>query len=179
MTLIRKIVNKIRGKQIDYSNIEYLRSKGVKIGKNVDIINSNIEHCHSFLVTIGNNVTITNATILAHDASTKKILGYSKVGRVDIGDDVFIGFGAVILPNTRIGSRVIVGAGTVVAADVPDNVVIGGNPFRILCTFDEYVEKNRRNMEKGPVYHTLWSEKSEAEKKRMYEELKGKIGYDL
>lgn len=179
MSLIGKIVKKLKGKQIDYCSVEYLRSQGVKIGQNVDIINSNIEHCHSFLVTIGNNVTITNATILAHDASTKKFLGYSKVGRVDIGDDVFIGFGAIILPNTQIGNRVIVGAGTVVARDVPDNVVIGGNPFRIICTFDEYLKKNRCNMENGPVYHTLWSEKSEEEKQHMYEELKGKIGYDL
>lgn len=179
MSLIRKIVNRFRKKQTDFSSIEYLRSRGVRIGENVDIINSNIEHCHSFLVTIGNNVTITNATILAHDASTKKFLGYSKVGRVDIGNDVFIGYGAIILPNTNIGNRVIVGAGTVVARDVPDNVVIGGNPFRILCSFDEYLERNRANMENGPVYHTLWSEKSEDEKKQMYEELKGKIGYDL
>ena len=73
MSLIGKVVKKLRGKQIDYCSVEYLRSQGVKIGQNVDIINSNIEHCHSFLVTIGNNVTITNATILAHDASTKKL----------------------------------------------------------------------------------------------------------
>lgn len=179
MSLIRKIVNRFRKKQTDFSSIEFLRSRGVRIGENVDIINSNIEHCHSFLVTIGNNVTITNATILAHDASTKKFLGYSKVGRVDIGNDVFIGYGAIILPNTNIGNRVIVGAGTVVARDVPDNVVIGGNPFRILCSFDEYLERNRANLENGPVYHTLWSEKSEDEKKQMYEELKGKIGFDL
>lgn len=179
MSLINKIISKLSKKKIDYCSVEYLRTQGVKIGENVDIIHSNIEHCHSFLVTIGNNVTITNATILAHDASTKKFLGYSKVGHVDIGDDVFIGFGAIILPNTRIGNRVIVGAGTIVAKDVPDNVVIAGNPFHIICTFDEYLEKNRKNMQKGPVYHTLWSEKSNEEKKQMYEELKGKIGYDL
>ena len=148
MSCIRKIVNRFRKKQIDYSSIESMRLRGVRIGENVDIINSNIEHCHGFLVTIGNNVTITNATVLAHDASTKKFLGYSKVGRVDIGNDVFIGYGAIILPNTKIGNRVIVGAGTVVARDVPDNVVIVGNPYRIVCTFDEYLEKNRANMKK-------------------------------
>lgn len=179
MLLVKKLISKLCRRPIDYSSAEYLKERGVRIGENVDIIHSNIEHCHGFLVTIGNNVTITNATILAHDASTKKFLGYSKVGRVDIGDDVFIGFGAIILPNTRIGNRVIVGAGTVVARDVPDNVVIAGNPFRILCTFDEYLEKNRRNMQIGPVYHTLWSKKSEEEKEQMYRELKGKIGYDL
>ena len=46
--------------------------KDIKMGQNVNIINSFIDYGFGFLVTIGNNVTITNATILAHDASTKK-----------------------------------------------------------------------------------------------------------
>lgn len=181
MNFIKKIVNMIKNKlhPIDYNSISYLKSRGVKIGENVDILDSNLDFCHGFLITIGNNVTITGARILAHDASTKKFLGYSKVGRVDIGNDVFIGKDAIVLPNTRIGNRVIVGAGTVVAKDVPDNVVIAGNPFRILCTFEEYIEKHRQNMQKAPVYHTLWSEKSEEEKQYMYNELDGQIGYDL
>lgn len=179
--MIRKLIEKIQNKlhPIDYSSVEYLRSQGIKIGENVDIINSSIEHCHSFLVSIGNNVTITNATILAHDASTKKFIGYSKVGRVDIGNDVFIGYGAIVLPNTRIGNKVIVGAGTVVAKDVPDNVVIVGNPFRVICTFDEYIERNRKKMKQGPTYNTLWYDKSEKEKNQMIQELAETIGYDL
>lgn len=47
----------------------------VNMGTNVDIINSYIDSGFGWLITIGNNVTITNATILAHDASTKKSLG--------------------------------------------------------------------------------------------------------
>lgn len=166
-------------KKVNYSNIDNLRNRGVKIGENVDIINSYIEYCHGFLVSIGNNVTITNASILAHDASTKKFIGYSKVGRVDIGNDVFIGYGSIILPNTKIGNKVIVGAGTVIAKDVPDNVVVVGNPFRILCTFDEYIEANIKKMKHGPTYNTLWSNKSEEEKKQMFRELSDTIGYDL
>ena len=161
------------------SQIEYLRENGCKIGKNVDLVNSKIDACHSFLVTIGDNVTITNSTVLAHDASTKKTLGYSKVGRVTIGNDVFIGYGSVILPNTKIGHKVIVGAGTVVAKDVPDNVVIAGNPWRVLCTFDEYMEKNKAQMQTGPVYNTLFTEKTPQEKETMFRELDGRIGYDL
>lgn len=174
-----RIINRLLGRNKQQDEIEALRQRGVKVGENVDIINSHIEFCHGFLVSIGNNVTITNAAILAHDASTKKSIGYSKVGRVDIGDDVFIGYGAIVLPNTRIGSKVIVGAGTVVAKDVPDNVVIAGNPFRVICTFDEYIERNRKRMEQGPTYNTLWSEKSEEEKNRMFQELKETVGYDL
>ena len=179
--MINKLIAKMKNKlhPIDYLSVEYYRSTGIRIGENVDIINSHIEHCHAFLVTIGNNVTITNATILAHDASTKKFLGYSKVGRVDIGDNVFIGYGSIILPNTKIGNNVIIGAGTVVAKDIPDNSVVVGNPCKILCGFDEYIEKNRNNIEKGPVYNILWSEKNQEEKDQMYLELENTIGYDL
>ncbi len=159
--------------------VESLRDRGVKIGNNVDIINSNIDYCHGFLISIGNNVTITNATILGHDASTKKFIGYTKVGRVDIGNDVFIGFGAIVLPNTKIGNKVIVGAGTVVAKDVPENVVIIGNPWRIICTFDEYIQKHQSSLNKKPTYNTIWDKKTDDEKKQMFLDLENTMGYDL
>jgi len=166
-------------KPIDYNSLEILRSRGVKIGENVDILNSQIDGCHGFLISIGNNVTITGATLLAHDASTKKFLGYSKIGRIDIGNDVFIGKGAIILPNTRIGNRVVVGAGCVVARDIPDNSVVIGNPCKILCSFDEYIEKNKKLLDTNPVYQTIFTEKTEEDKKRMWNELDGKIGFDV
>ena len=51
---------------------------------------------------------------------------------VEIGADVWIGGGAIILPGVRIGSRTVIGAGSVVTRDVPDNVVAAGNPCRVL-----------------------------------------------
>lgn len=166
-------------KPIDYNSVEFLRSRGVKIGENVDILNSLIDGCHGFLISIGNNVTITGARLLAHDGSTKKFLGYSKVGRIDIGNDVFVGQGAIILPNTKIGNRVIIGAGCVVGKNIPDNSVVIGNPCQILCSFDEYIEKNRKRLEEGPVYETIFSKKTNEEKNRMYNELNGRIGFDV
>lgn len=152
----------------------------IKMGTNVDLINSFLDYSFGHLITIGNNVTITNATILTHDASTKKTLGYSKIGRVDIGNDVFIGYGAIVLPNTRIGNRVIVGAGTVVAKDIPDNSVVAGNPMRIICTFDEYMAKNKERMKEVPVYNVLFSNKTEEDRQAQYEELGNfQGGYDL
>lgn len=82
---------------------EYLIRRGVKIGENVHIIDSLIDETYSFLISIGNNVTITGASVLCHDASTKKFLGYTKIGKVEIGDNVFIGRGAIVLPNSTIG----------------------------------------------------------------------------
>lgn len=159
--------------------LEELRNRGVRIGENVDIINCQIDYCHGFLISIGNNVTLTNVTVLSHDASTKKFIGYTKVGRVEIGNNVFVGYGSIILPNTKIGNNVIVGAGTVVAKNVPDNVVICGNPWKIICSFDDYIDRHKRNLKNKPVYNKLWNEKTEEEKDKMFKELKDTIGYDL
>jgi len=51
---------------------------------------------------------------------------------VDIGSDVWIGGGAIILPGVRIGSRSVIGAGSVVTKDIPEGVLAVGNPCRVL-----------------------------------------------
>ena len=48
------------------------------------------------------------------------------------------------MPGVTIGNHVLVAAGSVVTKSVPDNVVVGGNPAKILCTIDEYIERNMR-----------------------------------
>lgn len=55
---------------------------------------------------------------------------------IAIGDDVWIGGSAVINPGVTIGNNVIVASGSVVVKDVPDHVVVGGNPARILRALD-------------------------------------------
>ena len=144
--MILKIVHRLLFHKDKKDLISILKERGVQIGKNVDIIDSYIDGCHGHLITIGNNVTMTGARILAHDASTKKFIGYTKIGFVTIGNNVFIGNGAIILPGTHIGNNVIIGAGTIVASDVPDNSVMIGNPARKLCNCDEYIEKNRQRL---------------------------------
>ena len=56
---------------------------------------------------------------------------------VEIGSDVWVGGGAIILPGVRIGSRAVIGAGSVVTRDVPDNVFAAGNPCRVMREITE------------------------------------------
>ena len=56
---------------------------------------------------------------------------------VEIGADVWVGGGAIILPGVRIGSRAVIGAGSVVTRDVPDQVFAAGNPCRVIRKITE------------------------------------------
>jgi maltose O-acetyltransferase len=51
---------------------------------------------------------------------------------IDIGSDVWVGGGAIILPGVRIGDRAVIGAGSVVTRDIPEGVFAAGNPCRII-----------------------------------------------
>lgn len=98
-----------------------------------------IDPTHCFLIEIGNHVTMSiRVTLLAHDASTKKILGYTKIGQIHIGDYVFIGANTTVLPNVRIGNHCIIGANSVVTKNIPENTVAVGNPARVICSVEEY-----------------------------------------
>lgn len=177
-----KIISKLKSiikPEPDYNSVEFLRSRGVKIGENVNLLDTKIDWDHGFLVSIGDNVTLTSVTVLAHDASTQIPFGLSKVGCVTIGNNVFVGKKAIILPNVKIGDNVIIGAGSVVSKDIPSNSVVAGNPAKIVCTYQQFLEKHKEKMKTAPIYDTLWSEKTEEQKQQMINDLKdGGIGYD-
>jgi maltose O-acetyltransferase len=63
---------------------------------------------------------------------------HSEYGRpVEIGSDVWVGGGAIILPGVRIGSRAVIGAGSVVTRDVPEGVLAVGTPCRVVREITE------------------------------------------
>ena len=139
-----------------------------------------IDTSYCFLIKIGHNVTLApNVVLLAHDASLKMICGFAKIGKITIGNNVFIGANSVVLPNVSIGSNVIIGAGSVVSKDVPDNSVYAGNPARFVRTIEEIKEKNIELMKNRPVYDRTFNALTinENRKNRMKEELKDGLGF--
>ncbi|MGB7087956.1 MAG: sugar O-acetyltransferase [Phormidesmis sp.] len=63
-----------------------------------------------------------------------RLTGRELAAPIWIGDNVWIGGGAIVCPNVSIGSNVTIGAGSVVTQDLPDNVVAAGNPCRVIRT---------------------------------------------
>lgn len=166
------------------SELAKLIEKGLTLGENVRIYSDYpFDSLYPWLITLGNDVTITpNVKILAHDASPSavKVHNYAKVGRVDIGNNVFIGFGTIILCNTKIGNNVVIGAGSVVNRDIPDNCVYAGNPAKYVCSYEEFAEKQKNNLEKHTLFDKPWYEWQNAtaeERNNMKEILNDTFGY--
>ena len=178
MNIIKEFLYRLRG---EYTT-EKLISMGMTVGKNFGRLNGVIlDPSHCWLITIGDNVTMApRVHILCHDASTKTFLNYTKIGRVTIGDNVFIGAESVVLPGVTIGSNVIIGANSTVTHDIPDGVVVAGSPARVICTLEEYLDKERSRMESAPCYseeYTLRQNVSLEKRMEQKAALDGKIGY--
>lgn len=116
----------------------------IHLGSNCEI-NMNCTFLDGNRITIGDNALIApNVQIYTayHPTSARERLGEPKedgsfcfckniTAPVTIGNNVWIGGGAIILPGVTIGDNVVIGAGSVVTRDLPSNVVAYGNPCRI------------------------------------------------
>jgi maltose O-acetyltransferase len=159
----------------------YIR-RGLKVGKNFSCRSGCIiDHSHCWLISIDDDVTFSpRVHVLAHDASTKRALGYTCIGRVQIGSRVFVGAGAIILPNITIGDDVVIGAGSVVTDHIPRNSVAAGNPARVIGPLDVFLEKKKELMKTRPLFDESWTLRQRIghEKKRlMCEALNDGIGF--
>lgn len=104
--------------------------------------NSNIDTLFPELIEIGNDfISAPGSVILAHDASLLLFTNKIRVEKTIIGNSVFLGSNSVVLPGVKIGNRVIIGSGAIITKDIPDNSVVVGNPARVICSVDDYLNK--------------------------------------
>lgn len=182
MYILIDLLRKVRNRLIGEISTEQLIKLGLQVGENFkrerEVV---IDYSHCWLIKIGNNVTLARRVhILAHDASTKSFLGYTKIGNVIIGDNVFIGAGSIVLPNVKIGNNVIIGAGSIVSKDIPENCVAVGNPAKVIMSLEQFLEKNKKQMEMGILFdesYTLKNKLTMKMKREMFEQLLDKRGY--
>ncbi|ANU46342.1 galactoside O-acetyltransferase [Enterocloster clostridioformis] len=108
----------------------------------------------------GPNVAIYTAGHPIHYDSRNS--GYEYGIPVTIGNNVWIGGNCVILPGVKIGDNVVIGAGSVVTKDIPDNVCAAGNPCKVIR---EITEEDRRYYYKNiPFDDEVWEIINEANK---------------
>ncbi|WP_300599198.1 acyltransferase [Niabella sp.] len=132
-------------KRMLLSPTAYARAIGVTIGEGCILYNVEWSS-EPYLITVGNNCQITKGVkFFTHGGAfvlRNEIPDFDCFGKIEIKNGVYIGNNSLILPGVTIGNNVLVAAGSVVSRSVPDNVCIGGNPARIICTLEEYKQKN-------------------------------------
>jgi len=117
--------------------------KNIHVGKNF-LANYNVTILDIAPVHIGDYVMIAPNTLITtvnhpmNPSGRRKHLGIAKP--VTIGSDVWIGANVTILPGVTIGNNVVVAAGAVVTKDVPDNVLVGGVPARVIKEIENDVK---------------------------------------
>jgi len=162
--------------------VQACKEMGMKVGKNCHgLAASTIDVAHCWLIEIGDNVTFApQVYLLAHDASTKRYLDYTKIAKIIIKDHAFIGARALIMPGVTIGENAIIAAGSVVTKSVPDGCVAGGNPAKIIAKTEEYINKHQKIMAQSKVYDRSWTVGANMTVGRgeiMSKELGASIGY--
>lgn len=152
--------------------VQRLRRRGAKIAADCRIIGKPSFGSEPYLVEIGRHVTISSdCMLITHDGATwvfrdqpryQHVISY---GAIRILDNCFIGARSTILPGVTIGPNAIVGAASLVNKDVPPGVVVAGNPARVICTVEEYAEKQ---LARTPAYSVP---EYQRDKQRVVEEL--------
>ncbi|MFP3338962.1 DapH/DapD/GlmU-related protein, partial [Micrococcus sp. SIMBA_131] len=65
------------------------------------------------------------------------------IGKITIGNNVFIGMNAIILHGVTIGDNCIIAAGSIVTKSFPENSIVGGNPAKLITNIESYLSKNK------------------------------------
>ncbi len=137
--------------------IDALRRRGVRIGRGCVILTDEFS-TEPYLIAIGNRVGIAAGTrFVTHDGVAgmlrRRLPNIQAFGPIRVGDDTIIGINCLILPGTTIGSRCVVGAGSVVKGVVEDGTVVAGNPARVIKQTAELLEQIERSPNRLDILH--------------------------
>lgn len=150
--------------------VRYLKQKGCSVGERVFFFDPTtvfVDTGRPALLEIKDGAKITrNVIILTHDFSFSVFRPvYHQVmnecaGTTIVGNNNFLGMGCIIMPGVKLGENVIVGSGSVVTKSFPDNVVIAGNPAKVICPLDDFYKKRKdRQLQDAVNYVKIVNEK--------------------
>lgn len=123
---------------------KYATYLGVKTGDNCSIATREFGS-EPYLIEIGNHVQITaGVKFFTHGGAwvfRNKYPNFDFFGKTVVGNNVYIGNNALILPGVTIGNNVIIGAGAVVTKSIQDGMIVGGNPAKVIGNLEDYYQK--------------------------------------
>lgn len=144
-SLFKRVIN-IYWKHIA-SPMKYARHIGVKIGEDC-LIATRHWSTEPYLITIGDNVQVTEGvSFFTHGGgnSVRRIdPTFDAFGKIVVEDWAYIGAGSMIMPGVTIGEGALVAAGSIVTKSVAAHTVVGGNPAKLICTTQDYYERNKK-----------------------------------
>lgn len=134
----------------DTTRIRALRLQGVQMGQDC-LVSGNVSFgSEPYLIKMGNKVKITNGvSFVTHDGGMYVLRNMNLIpdgdlfGRITIGDNVFIGNKATIMPGVTIGDNVIIGYGAIVTKDIPNNSVAVGVPAKVVSSIQDFYERKK------------------------------------
>ncbi len=147
-TIIKLVKSKLKGA------LKCAKEDGMIVGKGVTVMSGVNFGSEPYLITLGDRVRISSDVIfVTHDGGTWAFRGkyeeynnVAKFGKINVGADTFIGCKSVIMPGVTIGKNCVIGAGSIVTKDVPDETVVCGAPAKKACTLLEYAQKCKDQM---------------------------------
>lgn len=146
MSIVNFVKSALLGLLKMISPERHARMIGVNLGKNCLVYRSMEWPSEPYLITIGNHVQLTRGVAIhthgGGHAVRRIVPDFDTFGKVVIKDWAYIGSHSQIMPGVTIGEGAMVAAGSVVTKSVPDGVVVGGNPAKVICTVKEYLSRN-------------------------------------
>ena len=161
--MLKTIINRLEFYYVNRSQsakINYLRKQGAKIGRGTKLnCTTNAFGTEPYLVEVGEmSYFSAGVQMFTHDGGVMVLnhMGFfggkkmDKMGRIKIGNNVYIGTNAMILPDVTIGDNCVIGAGAIVTKNIPSGSVAAGVPAKVICSVEDY-----GNRAKNKVYPTL------------------------
>jgi len=151
LSLLRGVLVSLRDRRAAARDPEgFARAVGVRLRGRVRFygVSRAMFGSEPWLVSLGDNVHVTaGVQFVTHDGGTlilrREYPDLEWTAPIWIGDDVYLGIRSIILPGVTIGNRCVIGAGSVVTQDIPDNSVAAGVPARVVRSVDDYLDRMR------------------------------------
>jgi maltose O-acetyltransferase len=151
----QQAVSRLRGRP----SFERLVAQGLQLGEGTHISHEiYVDGLHPWLISIGDHTTLSPyVALITHDASLVHHTGQTRLGRVVIGNRVYVGVGAILLPGTNIGDDSVIGAGAVVHGEIPPGSLALGNPAKA-SPIKAVVAWQRASAARAPTWpHQGWT----------------------